>query len=172
MSQTDTSRFAYEVIMRPGARESVWKKIIECLEKIKDGTNYEIAAAMNVKPEKVWKRTGHSELSCPDGAIFDTGLRRNSPEGNPSIVYALSSRRMEYTDVPKPERIETTTTADYASLLINSTAAGKRLIQAQMFEESEFVPCDKCDGHDACEDFGCAIELGLGKMLNKKPEDM
>lgn len=134
MSQTDTSKFAYEVIMRPGARESIWKKIIECLEKIKDGTNYEIAAHLNMKPEKIWKRTGHNELSCPAGAIFDTGLRRNSPDGNPSIVYALSSRRDMYADVPKPERIESTTVADYASLLVNSTAAGKRLIQKQLFE--------------------------------------
>lgn len=136
MSQTDTSKFAYDVIMRPGARESVWKKIIECLERIKDGTNYEIAEALCMKPEKIWKRTGHSELSCPDGAIFDTGLRRNSPEGNPAIVYALSSRRMEYADVPKPERIEKTTVADYASLLVNSTAAGKKLIQTEMFKET------------------------------------
>lgn len=135
---TDTSKFAYDVIMRPGARESVWKKIIECLEKIKDGTNYEIADALGMKPEKIWKRTGHNELSCPvHGAIFDTGLRRNSPEGNPSIVYALSSRKEMYADVPKPERIEKTTVADYASLLVNSTAAGKRLIQKKLFESDK-----------------------------------
>lgn len=34
-------------------------------------------------------------------------------------------------------------------------------------EEDEFIPCDKCDGHDACEDFGCAFELGLGHLVNK-----
>lgn len=124
------------------------------------------------RPSNINKYIPESWKENPPANVFDTGLRRNSPEGNPSIVYALSSRRMEYADVPKPERIEKTTVADYASLLVNSTAAGKRLIQAQMFEESEFVPCDKCDGHDACEDFGCAIELGLGKMLNKKTEDM
>lgn len=135
MTQTDTSKFAYEVIMRPGARESIWKKIIECLEKIKDGTNYEIATALNIKPEKVWKRTGHNELSCPvHGAIFDTGLRRNSPDGNPSIVYALSSRRKEYADVLKPERIESTTTADYANAIFASSAAGRKLFQKEMFE--------------------------------------
>lgn len=33
--------------------------------------------------------------------------------------------------------------------------------------EVEFIPCDKCDGHDACRDFGCAFELGLGKMVRK-----
>jgi len=132
---TDTSKFAYEVIMRPGARESVWKKIIECLEKIKDGTNYEIAEYLQMKPEKIWKRTGHSELSCKDGALFDTGLRRNSPEGNPAIVYALSSRRNEYADVVKPERIESTTTADYANAIFAASAAGKKLFQKEMFEK-------------------------------------
>lgn len=34
-------------------------------------------------------------------------------------------------------------------------------------DEQEFIPCSKCDGHPACEDFGCAYELGLGKMVNK-----
>lgn len=36
-------------------------------------------------------------------------------------------------------------------------------------EESEFIPCDHCDGHDACHDFGCAILLGLGHMVSKEP---
>lgn len=134
LTMTDTSKFAYDVIMRPGARESIWKKIIECLEKIKDGTNYEIADALGIKPEKVWKRTAVSELSCKDGAIFDTGLRRLSPDGNPCIVFSLSSRRNEYADVKKPERIEKTTTADYATAIFASTAAGKKLFQAEMFD--------------------------------------
>jgi len=34
-------------------------------------------------------------------------------------------------------------------------------------DEIEFTPCDKCDGHPACEDFGCAFELGLGRMVKK-----
>jgi hypothetical protein len=134
-SQSDTSKFAYDVIMRPGARESVWKKIIECLEKIKDGTNYEIAAYLNMKPEKVWKRTGISELSCKGGALFDTGKRRNSPDGNKAIVYALSSRREEYADVVKPERIESTTTADFANAIFAASAAGKKLFQSKIFQD-------------------------------------
>ena len=28
-------------------------------------------------------------------------------------------------------------------------------------DEIEFTSCDNCDGHDACEDFGCAIALGI-----------
>lgn len=27
------------------------------------------------------------------------------------------------------------------------------------YEEKEFERCSQCDGHDACEDFGCRIEL-------------
>lgn len=134
-TQSDTSRFAYDVIMRPGARESVWKKIIECLEKIKDGTNYEIAEALNLKPEKVWKRTGHSELSCPvHGAIFDTGLRRNSPDGNPSIVYALSSNRDKYPIVKEVHYMEgKTNAADFANMIIAKNS--KPLVQKELFEK-------------------------------------
>lgn len=31
----------------------------------------------------------------------------------------------------------------------------------------DFKACAKCDGHDACADFGCAIEMGLGRMVKK-----
>jgi len=33
--------------------------------------------------------------------------------------------------------------------------------------ESEFDPCDKCDGHPACEDFGCAFDHGLGNLVKR-----
>jgi len=37
-------------------------------------------------------------------------------------------------------------------------------------DEDDFVECDKCDGHDACRDFGCAFKLGLGHMVqNQNP---
>ena len=32
--------------------------------------------------------------------------------------------------------------------------------------EYEFERCSKCDGHDACEDFGCAFKLGVGNLVN------
>lgn len=32
--------------------------------------------------------------------------------------------------------------------------------------ETEFQRCSKCDGHDACEDFGCAFKLGVGNLVN------
>lgn len=37
-------------------------------------------------------------------------------------------------------------------------------------DENEFIPCSGCDGHPACEDFGCAIEHGLGNMVKSKPD--
>jgi hypothetical protein len=36
-----------------------------------------------------------------------------------------------------------------------------------MDEGPEFQPCDHCDGHPACEDFGCAFKLGKGSMVQK-----
>lgn len=34
-------------------------------------------------------------------------------------------------------------------------------------DEDDFQRCSECDGHDACEDFGCAITAGLGHLLQK-----
>lgn len=38
--------------------------------------------------------------------------------------------------------------------------------QDEFEEETEFIPCEKCDGHQACEDFGCAFKLGIGHLVN------
>jgi hypothetical protein len=38
-------------------------------------------------------------------------------------------------------------------------------------DEFDFMPCSKCDGHHACEDFGCAYELGIGRMVQKDIPD-
>lgn len=35
------------------------------------------------------------------------------------------------------------------------------------WDEDNFQPCSKCDGHDACRDFGCAVELGLRHMIKQ-----
>lgn len=34
--------------------------------------------------------------------------------------------------------------------------------------EDEFKECSDCDGHPACEDFGCAFENGCGHLVNPK----
>lgn len=36
----------------------------------------------------------------------------------------------------------------------------------------EFVECSECDGHPACEDFGCAIHNGLGHLVARDPGSM
>jgi hypothetical protein len=36
-------------------------------------------------------------------------------------------------------------------------------------DETEFIPCSMCDGHPACEDYGCAYELGVGHLVEKEP---
>ncbi|RYF85793.1 MAG: hypothetical protein EOO03_12760 [Chitinophagaceae bacterium] len=38
--------------------------------------------------------------------------------------------------------------------------------------EVEFNACPNCDGHPACEDFGCAIEHGLGHMVQPDQGDI
>ena len=39
----------------------------------------------------------------------------------------------------------------------------------EYYEESEDYPefeeCSRCDGHPACEDFGCAFKLGCGHLV-------
>lgn len=32
-------------------------------------------------------------------------------------------------------------------------------------EEMSFQSCDRCDGHDACADYGCAFENGCGHLV-------
>lgn len=138
-SQSDTSRLSYEKIMQPGARENHYKRILMALVQIKDGTSWEIADATEdtnlfvkkMKPDQVWKRI--PELIEAD-IVFDTGIRRNSPDGNKAMVYALSSRKDEYAHIEKPERIPKTTTADYASAIIASSAAGRKLFETKMNE--------------------------------------
>lgn len=39
-------------------------------------------------------------------------------------------------------------------------------------DENDFERCSECDGHDACEDFGCAIKAGLGHLLHKNHFDL
>lgn len=34
-------------------------------------------------------------------------------------------------------------------------------------DDEDFIPCDKCDGHPACEDYGCAIDHGLGHLVHR-----
>ena len=122
-----TSIEAYEKICREGARETVYLKIINALKVIGDGTSWEISAQAGIKPDKVWKR--QSELVSL-GIIFDTGLRRNSPDGNKAMVYSLFQNKEKYSHVKPPERFnnEEIKAADNASALIAGTKK-QQLIQ-------------------------------------------
>jgi len=40
---------------------------------------------------------------------------------------------------------------------------------SDVIDEDDFQPCSECDGHDACRDFGCAIQLGLDRSANPLP---
>ena len=127
-----TSMLSYEKIMKPGAREGTYYKIILALEWINEGTAWEIAAQARIKPDKVWKRL--SELRR-DGVIFDTQKTRLSPDGNSAMVYAMSNRKDEY-NLPPPERHYMegqTTAADYATNLIAKTKQG-RVRQQELFD--------------------------------------
>lgn len=39
-------------------------------------------------------------------------------------------------------------------------------------DADDFEECPGCDGHDACTDFGCAIDHGLGHLVKKDFENL
>ena len=63
---------------------------------------------------------------------------------------------------------------DYCGRKIRSETKGsycsKECFHKDTSEETgdEFEPCSDCDGHDACSDYGCAIKLGLGEMVQNR----
>lgn len=133
-NQPDTSRLSYEKIMAPGAREGHYRLIIQALKVIVDGTSYEIASQSRLKADKVWKRC--AELR-KDDVIFDTGIRRLTPDGNKAMVYALSMNKPDYAHIPKPESYKPsdTSAADIACSIIAKTKSQK-LIQQDLFNDS------------------------------------
>ena len=134
-NQPETSILSYEKIMQPNVREGMYKKIILALEWIMDGTAWEIAAQCRCKPDKVWKRL--SELRKDDCVIFDTGIRRLSPDGNEAMVYALSSRKEEYAHIPKPERQQKVTAVDYANAIIQISENQRKKKEAIVYKQPE-----------------------------------
>lgn len=128
-TQSDTSRLSFEKIMAPGARDNHYRKILTALKIIGNGTSWEIATQAEIKPDQVWKR--QNELMKSE-LIADTGLRRNSPDGNPAIVYCLFSDKDKYADVPKPERVSKNdvTAVDFANMLIAKNS--KLLVQKEL----------------------------------------
>lgn len=112
-SQPYTSKLAYEKIMQPGVKEGMYKKIITSLQAIGEGTSWDIAEHLGVKPDKCWKR--NSELKQA-GIIIDTGKTKLTPDGNDATVYALFTEKEKYK-----------TTSDMAKDLIKDTLVQKTL---------------------------------------------
>jgi len=133
----DTSKLSYDKIMRPGARESHYRKIITALQQNGKGSSYQIAAWANMKPDRIWKR--QSEL-IRAGIIFDTGLRGTSTDGNECIVYDLIANFDNYVNVPDTQWIGTgTTAADFASMIVASK--NKKPVQTKInFDKADQVP--------------------------------
>jgi DNA-binding Lrp family transcriptional regulator len=122
----ETSLLAYERIMRPGAKETTYKKIINALMSIGTGNYEAIAKSCCTDESKVWKRLGEMRNM---GLIIDTGLRVQTKNNNKSMVYALFTDKEKYKNIPKPERLpkNQATAVDYANLIIAKTS--KKTIQ-------------------------------------------
>lgn len=118
--QRDTAKLAYEYIMRPGARENHFRKIIKALNNHGRGTSYQIAVWAGLKPDQVWKRM--SELEAAK-TVFDTTLRLPSPSGLDAIVWDLNKNAANYVNLQPTEQIKpgTITNADYANKLLGLT---------------------------------------------------
>ena len=89
-----TSKAAHDSV-RP-FKSVMWDKIIEGLEKLKVGGNFEqIAEAAGIQPSQCWKRL--SELS-EQGRIYNTGIVRTTSSGRKAAVWQLMG------NLPKTEK--------------------------------------------------------------------
>ena len=137
MKQPITSRLAYDKIMAPGARDTHNRKIILAMERIEQGTNYDLAKASGLKESQVWKRTGKLK---EDGIFIDTKLTKLNADGNECIVYAMAERASDFKNVPEREYVykqgELSAT-DFASLLIEKSKRinkyKKAITQTELF---------------------------------------
>lgn len=111
--------------MATGAREGMYKKIITTLEKIGEGTSWDIAKALDEKPDRVWKRQSELKLA---GIVIDTGKLGLSPDNNPAIIYALFTQKEKYKDIPKPEKIMKGEGISHYSKNIDTIAKGTQAV--------------------------------------------
>lgn len=114
----DTSLLAYDYIIQEGVKETMYKKIVVALDAIISGTSWDIADKANIRPDQVWKRM--NEL-VDAGTAYDTGKRKNSPNGNSAVIWALvkNADQAGQIEIPFNYRETQTTAADFASKLIN-----------------------------------------------------
>lgn len=89
-----TSKAAHESI-KP-AKAYYHAKVVEGLEQLKGGGTFsQIADAVCLAPDKIWKRC--SELKAA-GIIFDTGITRPLPSGRQGTVWQLVKIKDAYAD--------------------------------------------------------------------------
>lgn len=124
---SDTSKRANDKVSPH--KQTHKQKLIFAMERIEQGTSYQLAINARMTHAQAWKRCG--EL-VKDGIFIDTKLRGVSPDGNPAIIYALKERESDFTNIPKPEYISKneTTAADYANLIIQAAQNQKKQVQA------------------------------------------
>ena len=89
-----TSKEAHESV-KP-FKAQMYLKIEEGLSKLKvGGTPHEIAVAMGMKDDQVWKRMDEMRNI---GIVYDTGIRRINPSGRKATVWQLTK------SLPKTEK--------------------------------------------------------------------
>lgn len=82
----ETSRLAHDSVKEH--KQAMYLKIIEGLEKLKVGGNFEeIAKASNLEPAQVWKRL--SEM-VDLGICFNVGISRPTSSGRKAMVRQLT----------------------------------------------------------------------------------
>lgn len=82
------------------------------------------------------------------------------------VVLMLTDDTIEYASYGETPKLcrDARKIADVAYNAV-SDFVGAVMCSADNDDEDGFQPCADCDGHDACRDFGCAIKLGLGHMV-------
>ena len=80
-----TSKAAHESI-KP-AKAYYHAKVAEGLEKLRTGGTFaQIAEAVGLTPDKIWKRISECQKA---GMVFDTGITRTLPSGRQGTVWQL-----------------------------------------------------------------------------------
>lgn len=109
----ETSRAAFQSL-QPDHLAEIYRKILEALSKIGEGTFEEIAASAKLPKERVWKRL--SELA-KDDLIYRPGNKKALRSGREGYTWRLTDK-----SIPKTQNAEKAlkgpSVADYSRKLI------------------------------------------------------
>lgn len=110
-----TSKDAHDSLKQEDIRE-MYRRILEALRLIKEGTWYDLSIAMKEKPERIWKRL--SELR-EMGLIYRPMTRKLLPSGRTGFTWRIVG---DETIVPTAESFpKGKTAAEFAKSIIQST---------------------------------------------------